>query len=396
VTARESFTGPLAGLRVVEVGSIGPGPFCAMLLADLGADVIRIDRLHGATLVGPNSDFRTELLNRGRRSVAVDLKNPRGAEVVLALAERADALVEGFRPGVAERLGIGPEACHARNPRLVYGRMTGYGQHGPLSQAVGHDINYVAQSGVLSLIGRAGQPPTPPLSLVGDFGGGGMVLALGILAALWESRQSGRGQVIDAAMVEGAALLATPFFGFWQTGVWGERGHNMVDSGAPFYDVYETADGRYIAVGAMEPHFYAELLDVLGLDPATLPDQHDRARWPELKKIFADTIRRRTRDEWVSRAAGRDACLSPVLDIDEALRDPHNVARGTFVDVAGIAQPGVVPRFDRTPAVVDRPPPLPGEHTREALATWGIDQSLIDEWESVRAIGVPRGEGASE
>jgi alpha-methylacyl-CoA racemase len=367
-----------------------------MLLADLGADVIRIDRLHGATLVGPNSDFRTELLNRGRRSVAVDLKNPRGAEVVLALAERADALVEGFRPGVAERLGIGPEACHARNPRLVYGRMTGYGQHGPLSQAVGHDINYVAQSGVLSLIGRAGQPPTPPLSLVGDFGGGGMVLALGILAALWESRQSGRGQVIDAAMVEGAALLATPFFGFWQTGVWGERGHNMVDSGAPFYDVYETADGRYIAVGAMEPHFYAELLDVLGLDPATLPDQHDRARWPELKKIFADTIRRRTRDEWVSRAAGRDACLSPVLDIDEALRDPHNVARGTFVDVAGIAQPGVVPRFDRTPAVVDRPPPLPGEHTREALATWGIDQSLIDEWESVRAIGVPRGEGASE
>jgi alpha-methylacyl-CoA racemase len=373
-------------MKVVEIGAIGPAPFCAMVLADLGADVIRIDR-PGATLVGPNADFRAELLHRGRRSVAVDLKHPRGPEVVLALAEEADALIEGFRPGVAERLGIGPADCHARNPRLVYGRMTGFGQDGPLAGAVGHDLNYVAQSGVLSLIGRAGQPPTPPLSLVGDFGGGGMLLALGILAALLEARESGAGQVIDAAMSDGAALLGTAFYGFAQTGAWNrERGTNVVDSGAPFYDAYETADGRWIAVAAMEPRFYADLLDVLGLDPESLPDQYDRSSWPGMKDTFAAAVRARTRDEWVAAAAGRNACLSPVLDVSEAPQDPHNRARGSFIDVAGLTQPLPAPRFSRTPATVDAPPPAPGEHSRSAPVSWGISEETVAGWERAGAV----------
>jgi alpha-methylacyl-CoA racemase len=375
-------------MRVVEIGSIGPGPFCAMVLADLGADVIRVDRSSGAALVGPNADFRAEVLHRGRRSVAVDLKNPRGAEVVLALVDRADALVEGFRPGVAERLGIGPDACLAGNPRLVYGRMTGYGQDGPMAQAVGHDLNYVAQSGLLALIGREGQPPTPPLSLVGDFGGGGLLLALGILAALWESARSGRGQVVDAAMVDGAALLGAAFHGFVSTGVWRDaRGANIVDSGAPFYDAYETADGRWLAVAALEAHFYADLLAILELDPTTLPDRDDQAHWPRLKEIFAQAVRRRTRDEWVELAAGR-GCVSAVLAPREAWADPHNVARGTFVEVDGVTQPAPHPRFSRTPASVDGPPPAPGEHTREALASWGVPGGTIDEWERAGAVGL--------
>jgi alpha-methylacyl-CoA racemase len=319
-------SGPLTGIRVVEIGGIGPGPFCAMLLADLGADVLRVDRVAGGGLVGPSDDHSTELLNRGRRSIAVDLKHPDGPEVVLSLVEQADVLLEGFRPGVTERLGIGPDACLARNPRLVYGRMTGYGQDGPMAQAVGHDLNYVAQSGALSMIGRHGQPPTPPLSLVGDFGGGGMVLALGICAALVERQTSGRGQVIDAAMVEGAALLATPFFGYVQNGSWStERGTNIVDSGAPFYDVYETSDGRWLSVAAMEPQFYAALLSVLGLDgDPDLPEQHDHAAWPAMKERFAAVIRTRTRDEWCAAAAGVEACVAPVLGPDEVEQDPHN------------------------------------------------------------------------
>lgn len=385
-TAERSFTGPLVGLKVVEIGSIGPGPYCAMLLADLGADVIRVDRARGASLVGPNADFRTEVMHRGRRSVAVDLKHPRGREVVLDLVAGADALIEGFRPGVTERLGIGPEDCAVANPRLVYGRMTGYGQRGPMAQAVGHDINYVAQSGVLALIGRNGQSPTPPLSLVGDFGGGGAILALGVLAAMWEAQRSGRGQVIDAAMVDGSALLAAAFHGFVSGGTWDtERGTNVVDSGAPFYDAYETADGKWLAVGALEATFYADLLEILEIDAATLPDQNDRSRWPEMKKVFADAVRTRSRDEWVARAAGR-GCVSPVLEVEESWTDPHNVARGTFVDVAGITQPSPQPRFSRTPAHVDGPPPAPGEHTREALAGWGIPQQKIEEWEAVGAI----------
>jgi alpha-methylacyl-CoA racemase len=371
-------TGPLSGIRVLEIGSIGPGPFCAMLLADLGADVVRVDRATGGGLVGPNADHATELLHRGRRSMALDLKHPDGAGVVLDLVERCDVLLEGFRPGVAERLGIGPDACHARNPRLVYGRMTGYGQDGPMAQAVGHDLNYVALSGVLDMIGREGQPPTPPLSLVGDFGGGGMVLAMGILAALVERQGSGLGQTIDAAMVDGAATLATAFFGFAQTGAWGpERGTNLVDSGAPFYDTYETADGRWLAIAPLEPAFYAAMLGVLGLDGEDLPAQYDRSGWPVLRERFAATIRTRTRDEWAAAAEGMECCVSAVLTPAEVADDPHLKARGTFVRHEGLVQPTPSPRFDRTPATLGLRPPSPGEHTEEALLDWGLPAERV-------------------
>lgn len=381
-----SFTGPLAGLRVVEIGSIGPGPFCAMLLADLGADVIRVDRSSGASLIGPNDDFRAEVMHRGRRSVAVDLKHPQGREVVLALAAQADILVEGFRPGVTERLGIGPEDCARVNPRLVYGRMTGYGQDGPMAQAVGHDINYIAQSGTLALLGRHGEAPVPPLSLAGDFGGGGLMLAFGLLAALWEARRSGTGQVVDAAMVDGSALLAAAFHGFASTGTWHpERGTNLVDTGAPFYEVYRTADDRWLSVGALEPAFYADLLEILEIDPDSLPAQDDRDRWPEMKPVFARAVARRTRDEWVERAQGR-ACIAPVLEVEEAWRDPHNVARGTFTRVAGVQQPTPQPRFSRTPAQIDAPPPIPGEHTDDALQAWGIGPDRVSAWHASGAI----------
>lgn len=374
---RSLVKGPLNGIRVLEIGSIGPGPFCAMLLADLGADIIRVDRLSGSGLVGPNADPRVELLNRGRRSIAVDLKNPEGVELVLQLAEKADVLIEGFRPGVVERLGIGPEAVHARNPGLIFGRMTGYGQDGPMAQAVGHDINYVALSGALSMIGRRDQPPTVPLSLVGDFGGGGMLLAMGILAALVERASSGQGQVVDAAMVEGAALLATPFFGYSQTGTWhSERGTNIVDSGAPFYDVYETSDGKWLSVGAMEPHFYADLIALLEL-PDDLPDQLDESQWPRMKEIFAEAIRKRSRDEWLLAAEGLNPCIAPVLTYDEVADHPQHVARKSFVEVGGIHQPAPAPRFSRTPTALHRVPPMPGEHTLEALADWEIPDQVV-------------------
>jgi alpha-methylacyl-CoA racemase len=380
--------GPLHGVRILELGSIGPGPFCGMLLADLGAEVLRIDRAAGATLVGPSASFRDELMHRGRRSAAVDLKHPDGAGVILDLVEHADGFFEGFRPGVCERLGIGPEECLARNPRLVYGRMTGYGQDGPMAQAVGHDLNYIAQSGVLGLIGRAGEPPTPPLSLAGDFGGGGMILALGMLAALVERGTSGRGQVIDAAMVEGSALLATCFFGFLQNGTWSaERGTNIVDSGAPYYDAYETADGRYLSVAAMEPHFYANLLGLLELDPDTLPEQNDRERWPEMKPVFAEAVRRRTLAEWLERADGVEACVAAVVSLDEIPDDEHLTARASFVHHEGRLQPAPAPRFSRTPSALSYPPPLPGEHTAEALADWGLDAARIDALLSSGAVG---------
>jgi alpha-methylacyl-CoA racemase len=385
-------SGPLAGIRVVEIGGIGPGPFCAMLLADLGADVLRVDRVTGGGLVGPSADHATELLNRGRRSIALDLKHPDGPEVVLRLVEQADVLMEGFRPGVTERLGIGPDACLARNPRLIYGRMTGYGQDGPMAQAVGHDLNYIAQSGVLSMIGRRDQPPTPPLSLVGDFGGGGMVLALGICAALVERDRSGQGQVIDAAMVEGAALLGTPFYGYAQTGAWSpERGTNIVDSGAPFYDVYETADGRWLSVAAMEPQFYAALLELLGLAGEELPDQHDQASWPAMKERFAAAIKARTRDEWCAAAEGVEACVAPVLGVDEVQDDAHLQARGAFVRHHGVVQPAPAPRFSRTPAELSLRPPLPGEHTTEALADWGFEEARIAELQEAGAVAETRG-----
>jgi alpha-methylacyl-CoA racemase len=385
-------SGPLTGIRVVEIGGIGPGPFCAMLLADLGADVLRVDRATGGGLVGPSDDHASELLNRGRRSIAVDLKHPEGAEVVLRLVEQADVLMEGFRPGVTERLGIGPEECLARNPRLIYGRMTGYGQDGPMAQAVGHDLNYIAQAGVLGMIGRRGQPPTPPLSLVGDFGGGGMVLAMGICAALVERERSGAGQVIDAAMVEGAALLATPFFGYAQTGAWSsERGTNIVDSGAPFYDVYETSDGRWLSVAAMEPKFYAALLALLGLDGEELPDQHDHDAWPAMKERFAAAIATRTRDEWAAAAEGVEACVAPVLGVDEVEGDPHLAARAAFVRHEGLVQPAPAPRFSRTPTALSLSPPLPGEHTAEALGDWGFDEARIAELQRQGAIAETRG-----
>jgi alpha-methylacyl-CoA racemase len=371
-------SGPLTSVRVIEIGSLGPGPFCAMMLADLGADVLRIDRVTGDGPVGPGSDHEAELLNRGRPSVGADLKNPAAVELVLDLAAQADILIEGFRPGVAERLGIGPQACLERNPRLVYGRMTGYGQEGPSAQAVGHDLNYLAACGVLSMIGRQGQPPTPPLNLVADIGGGGLLLAFGLLAALLERERSGCGQVIDAAMVDGAALLAAPFFAWAQTGQWQpERGTNMVDGGAPYYDAYETLDGHWISVAAVEPRFYRTLLDVLGLDPDALPEQDDRDAWPGLKEKFAAVIRTRTRQAWCALAAGREACIAPVLTPAEVGDDPHLSARGTFQRNRGLLQPGPAPRFSRTPGRLSRPPARPGEDTLEGLLAWGVPRGRI-------------------
>jgi alpha-methylacyl-CoA racemase len=373
--------GPLAGVRVVELAGIGPGPFCAMLLADLGADVLRVDRPAISRPGWPT------VLARGRRSVAVDLKHPDGAGVVLDLVAAADALVEGFRPGVAERLGIGPDACLARNPRLVYGRVTGWGQQGPWRLAAGHDIDYVALAGALHPIGQAGGPPVPPLNLLGDFGGGGMLLALGVVAALLEAGRSGTGQVVDAAMVDGAALLTTQFHELLAAGLWREeRGANLLDGGAPFYGVYETADGRHLAVGALEPQFWAELLRRLGLDAGDLPAQLDRDGWPLLRERLAALFRTRTRDEWSELLAGTDACVAPVLGLAEAPAHPHNRARGTFVDVGGVVQPAPAPRFSRTPADPPVPPARPGEHTDRALADWGVGPDEVDRLRAAGAI----------
>ncbi|GMU79999.1 MAG: CoA transferase [Acidimicrobiia bacterium] len=377
-------SGPLDGVRVVEIVGLGPGPFCAMLLADLGAEVVRIDR---PAAVRPDLAVMpaTDVLARGRRSVAVDLKRPEGAELLLHLLEQADVLVEGFRPGVMERLGLGPDICLARNPRLVYGRMTGFGQDGPLAQAAGHDINYIALAGVLAHIGRAGEKPVPPLNLVGDFGGGGMLLAFGVCAALVERGRSGRGQVVDAAMVDGAATLMAVFHGMRADGSWGERGTNWIDTGAHFYDTYETSDGRYVAIGAVEPQFYAELLRRIGLDGEDLPRQLDPAGWPEMKRRLTEVFAGRTLDEWCALLEGTDVCFAPVLAMDEAYRHPHNVARRTFVEVDGVLQPAPSPRFARTPGAIQGPPARPGQHTQVVLADWGV---TVDEIERLRAQGV--------
>jgi alpha-methylacyl-CoA racemase len=342
-----------------------------MVLADLGAEVISVDR---APLVpsAPGS-AAYDLLRRGRRSVAVDLKHDQGAEVVLRLVAGADALLEGFRPGVAERLGVGPAECLARNPRLVYGRMTGWGQEGPLAQSAGHDITYAAVAGALAHIGRKDAVPTPPLNLVADFGGGGMLLALGLVAGMLHAQRTGEGQVVDAAMVDGTALLMTPFFGASAMGFWSdERGTNLLDSGAPFYDVYRCADGAEIAVGALEPQFYAALLDVVGLAATSLPDQHDPAGWPEIRTRLTEAFASQPRQHWLDRAGGRDACLAPVLTMREAADHPHLRARGTIVDVDGVPNPAPAPRFSATPAALDRPPALAGEHTDEVLADAGF------------------------
>jgi alpha-methylacyl-CoA racemase len=375
--------GPLSGVRVVEIAGIGPGPFCAMLLADLGAEVVRVDRT--STAGGDPTSARFDVLNRGRRSIAVDLKREGGAEVVLRLVEGADALLEGFRPGVAERLGVGPAVCLARNRRLVYGRMTGWGQEGPLADAAGHDITYAAIGGALAHIGRAGQLPTPPLNLVADFGGGGMLLALGLVAGLLHAHRTGEGQVVDAAMVDGTALLMAPFFGASAVGFWSdERGTNLLDSGAPFYDVYRCADGEEIAVGAIEPQFFASLLDVLGLAPGSLPDQDDRSRWPELRAALTWAFAGRPRAEWLERAEGRDACLAPVLTMGQAVAHPHIRARGTIVERDGVPQPAPAPRFSATPTALERPPAVAGQHTDEVLREWGFAADEVDE---LRAAG---------
>jgi alpha-methylacyl-CoA racemase len=370
--------GPLAGIRVLEFEAIGPGPFCGMMLADMGADVLLVDR-PGDPGLGLGRDRWFDAMLRGRRSVTLDLKSKDGVEAALRLASRADALIEGFRPGVMERLGLGPETVAARNPNLVYGRMTGWGQDGPLAPRAGHDINYIALTGVLHAIGRAGSAPVPPLNLVGDFGGGGMLLAFGIACALVEARHSGRGQVVDAAMVEGAALLSTMFWGMLAGRRWSEtRGANVLDSGAPWYDVYETRDGKYVSIGAIEPKFYAELLERLGLAGEALPSQHDRQHWPELRQRFAEVFRAKTRAQWDALFEGSDACYAPVLTFSEARLHPHNAARQAFTECGKVAQPATAPRFSRTPGAIRRAPPERGAHGAEALADWGFSPEEIE------------------
>ncbi len=376
--------GPLQGIRLLEIAGIGPGPYCAMVLADMGAEVVRVVR-PGPSAYGDRPAY--DLLSRGRHSICVDLKRTEGIDTILRLCERADGLFEGFRPGVMERLGLGPDVCLARNPRLVYGRMTGFGQDGPLAQAAGHDINYIALSGVLAHIGRAGQPPTPPINLIGDFGGGGLLLAFGMVCALLERVRSGLGQVVDAAMVDGAAALMTIFHGAQQSGFWKDAaGTNMLDSGAPFYDAYQTSDGKYVAIGAIEPQFFAELLAVLGLDPQTLPDQNDPAGWPVLRERFSALFRTRTRAAWCEILEGSDACFAPVLTMTEAREHPHARARGAFLDVAGVAQPRPAPRFSRTDSGVQSPPVAGGANTDEVLREWGFAAAEIAGLRDVKAI----------
>jgi alpha-methylacyl-CoA racemase len=378
--------GPLAGLRVLELASLAPAPFACTVLADLGADVIRVDRASpGADVLGIPGDP----LTRSRRSIGVDTKTPAGRDLVLSLVERVDVLVEGFRPGTAERLGLGPSDCLARNPGLIYGRMTGWGQDGPMASAAGHDINYIALAGALDPIGRAGERPVVPLNLVGDFGGGGLLLAMGILAALYERQRSGLGQVVDAAMTDGAALLTTHLHGMRASGLWsGGRGENLLDGGAPFYDTYETADGRYVAIGALEERFWRALLDLLGLDGADTPSRADPGQWPALRERIAAVIRTRGRDEWAALAAGTDACLTPVLSPGEAPGHPHNAARGTFIEVGGVVQPAPAPRFGRTPAAVPTAPVPPGTDTEAVLAELGLNPEQIGTLRQSGAISI--------
>ncbi len=378
--------GPLTGLRVVELAGLGPGPFASMMLADMGADVIKVDRASFAR--GGNPDAPpADVLSRGRQSIGVDLKHPDGVETVLTLIENADILIEGFRPGVCERLGLGPDVCMARNPKLIYGRMTGWGQDGPWAHRAGHDINYIALSGTLSMIGRKGERPVPPINLVGDFGGGGMLLAFGVLAALFERSTSGQGQVVDTAMVDGAALLSSMMYGLKAMGIWdGGRGGNMLDTGAHYYEVYETADAKFVSIGGIEPQFYAELLERLEINPTTMPPQNDATRWDESKRIIADRIAQKTRDEWDVIFDGSDACYAPVLEPLEAIKHEHNAERGTFVEVAGVPQPAPAPRFSRTPPDIPQPPAHLGANTTETLSRWGFSREQIDQLRADEAI----------
>ncbi|HSL73168.1 MAG TPA: CaiB/BaiF CoA-transferase family protein [Ilumatobacteraceae bacterium] len=380
--------GPLTGYRIIEIAGIGPGPFAAMLLADMGAEVVRVERagaVRGPLPAGPHFD----VLLRGRRNVAIDLKHPDGVEALMALVESADALIEGFRPGVMERLGIGPEECLARNPKLVFGRMTGWGQEGPYAQAAGHDINYISLAGALAHFGRSGEAPVPPLNMVGDFGGGGMFLAYGVVCALLEAQRSGQGQVVDTAMVDGTAVLMSMFWAFKNIGMHDEnaRGTNLLDTGAHFYDVYRCSDGEYISIGSIEPQFYAELLRLTGLEgDDQFVKQMDRAEWPALKNRLTELFARKSRAEWCELMEATDVCFAPVLTMSEAAEHPHNVARGTFVEVAGTTQPAPAPRFSRTAPEISRPPAHAGAHTREVLGDWGVDATRIDEWVASGAV----------
>ena len=372
--------GPLSGLKIVEFAGIGPGPFCGMLLSDLGADVVRIDRK------GAGRGARTDVTARGRRSVALDLKLPASVEVCLKLMEKADAAFEGFRPGVMERLGLGPDVALKRNPKLVYGRMTGWGQFGPYAEAAGHDINYIAITGALHAIGTA-ERPIPPLNLVGDFGGGALYLAFGLLAGVIHARASGQGQVIDCAMSDGAASLMSMFYGMKASGMWTEgRRSNLLDGGAQFYDTYECSDGGWIAIGSIEPQFYALLLQKTGITDPAFQAQMNRAEWPALKAKLAAVIRTKTRDEWCAIMDGTDVCFAPVLSLEEAPRHAHNVARSTFVEIDGVTQPAPAPRFSATPGVVQGPPPAIGAHTAEVLADWGLPAGLAAELEAAAAV----------
>jgi alpha-methylacyl-CoA racemase len=373
-------SGPLSGYRVIELAGIGPGPFAAMLLADMGADVVRVERAGAVRGSAPDTPH-LDLLRRNRRNIALDLKHPDGAAVLLDLVERADALIEGFRPGVMERLGVGPDECLARNQKLVFGRMTGWGQSGPYAPTAGHDINYISLAGALAHFGRAGQPPTPPLNMVGDFGGGGMLLAFGVVCALLEAQRSGAGQVVDAAMIDGSAVMMTMFWAFNQMGIHDitRRGVNTLDTGAHFYDVYECADGEFVSIGSIEPQFYAELLRLTGLaGDERFARQTDQAMWPELKLRLSELFRTKTRDQWCAVMEHTDVCFAPVLRLDEAARHPHNVERGTFVEAFGAMQPAPAPRFSRTEPVLARPPAHDGQHSCEVLGEWGFEAQRID------------------
>ena len=365
--------GPLKGLKIIEMAGIGPGPFCGMVLADLGAEIIRVDR---ASAIGTGS--KKEPSNRGKKSIAVDLKAKEGVEVVLKLVETADAIFEGFRPGVMERLGIGPEVCMARNNRIVFGRMTGWGQEGPLANAAGHDINYISLSGALAAIGRPGSPPVPPLNLIGDFGGGGMLLALGLVAALLESKESKKGQVVDAAMTDGSALLMTMIYSMQSSGMWKTTmGSNLLDGGSHFYDTYECKDGKFISIGSIEPQFYALLCQIAELDEKVFSKQMSRDLWPEQKEEIKKIFLKKTRDEWCELMEGTDVCFAPVLDMSEAPQHPHNKERKTFIDLEGVTQPAPAPRFSRTEPEVVSSPSIVGEHTNEVLSSIGLSEEDI-------------------
>jgi alpha-methylacyl-CoA racemase len=377
--------GPLHGFKIIEFAGIGPGPFCAMLFADMGAEIIRIDRI-GADSAADDTE-RRNVTARGRRSLGLDLKNPLAASVVIRMCRRVDGIIEGFRPGVMERLGIGPHECTRENPRLVYGRMTGWGQTGPLAHVAGHDINYLALSGTLYMFGRANERPSPPLNLVADMGGGAMLLALGMLCALLERERSGQGQVVDAAMIEGSALLATSIYAKRASGLWhDQRGSNLLDSGAPFYEVYETKDGGFMAVGAIEPQFYAALLRGMGLDSQDLPAQMDRARWPEMKQRFATMFMSKTRAEWTGIFAGTDACASPVLAPVEAAEHEHNRSRASFRETGGVLHPTAAPRFSRTSPGKPCDPPRSGEHSQAVLRDFGFEPDEIAQLRAARAL----------